>query len=290
MSRLLRLSILASVVLALAVLASPAMAQPPGGPGGGGRFGGGMMGGMMGGGMMGGGLGLLRNEQVQGELKLTEEQKTKLQEYGQELRDQVRERMANMGNFRDMSEEEREKLRKEGEKAAADIQKKLAEILTADQAKRLKQIEWQQLGPAALLQPEVAEAVGLSGEQKEQLATISREAQEKRMQLFQGARGGEQGDRRQQGQDMRQRFEEMREKGEQITQEFNQKSMAVLQPEQKGKLKELMGAPFELDRSQMFGGPGRGPGAQGGERGDRGAARGGDRGGDRPRRSQQRQQ
>lgn len=287
MSRLLRLSILASVVLALAVLASPAMAQPPGGAGGGGRFGGGMMGGMMGGGMMGGGLGLLRNEQVQGELKLTEEQKTKLQDLADKLRDQARERM---GDMRDLSDEQRrerfQQMMEEGQKRMEEARKSVEEILTADQAKRLKQIEWQQLGPAALLQPEVAEAVGLSGEQKEQLATISRDAQEKRMQLFQGARGGEQGDRRQQGQDMRQRFEEMREKGEQITQEFNKKSMAVLQPEQKGKLKELMGAPFELDRSQMFGGPGRGPGAQGGERGDRGAARGGDR----PRRSQQRQE
>ncbi len=287
MSRLLRLSILASVVLALAVLASPAMAQPPGGAGGGGRFGGGMMGGMMGGGMMGGGLGLLRIEQVQEELKLTEEQKTKLQDLADKLREQGGR--GQRGDFQNLSEEERrerfQQMMAEGQKRMEEARKSVEEILTADQAKRLKQIEWQQLGPAALLQPEVAEAVGLSGEQKEQLATVAREAGEKRMQLFQGARGGEQGDRRQQGQDMRQRFEEMREKGEQITQEFNKKSMAVLESEQKGKLKELMGTPFELDRSQMFGGPGRGPGAQGGDRGDRG-----DRGGDRPRRSQRNDQ
>ncbi len=258
----------------LSAIAVAANAQPPGGGGFRPR---GMPGGMFSGGMGGGGMGevfLLRSEQVQKELKLTDKQKEQLQKLAEDTRGDFRERFRGLEG---LSREEREKkleemreeMQKEAAKRAESMKKQLAEILDQDQLKRLRQIGLQQAGPAALMQPAVAEAVGLTEKQKEEIQEIQRKTQEKSQSLWQEARGGNREDRGAQ-------FEQLRQKSREIREEGEKQAMAVLKPEQKQKLGEMMGEPFELERPQ-FGRP------QGGDR-ERGEGDRPRRGGDRSRR------
>jgi Spy/CpxP family protein refolding chaperone len=200
-------------VLTMAVLI-PAMAQPPAGrPGGpfGGRFGGPML-----------MLGLLRNQQVQQELKLTDQQKQQLEQLGEQWREKMR-------GLRDLPPEER---RQKVEGMRAEVEKQLATTLNEQQMKRLKQIALQVEGYAALERPEVAEQVGLTKEQRQKIRDILRQANEKRREAFQQGQG-----------DRQAAFQRMRE----IRQWVDGEIEKLLTAEQKKKWQELVGAPFKFE-------------------------------------------
>jgi Spy/CpxP family protein refolding chaperone len=133
------LSVFALTVLGAMLVAVSAYAQPNegGAPGGRGR------------GMGGPGM-LLRSEQIQKELKLTDEQKEKVKALAAEPR----------GNRQDM-------------------EKKIAEILKPEQVERLKQIRLQMGGAAALANREVVKALGLSDDQVAKLKAIQDAARAK---------------------------------------------------------------------------------------------------------------
>ena len=204
---------MAVTVLTMAVLI-PAMAQPPAGrPGGpfGGRLGGPML-----------MLGLLRNQQVQQELKLTDQQKQQLEQLGEQWREKMR-------GLRDLPPEER---RQKGEGMRAEVEKQLATILNEQQMKRLKQIALQVEGYAALERPEIADQVGLTKEQRQKIRDILRQAGEKRREAFQQGQG-----------DRQAAFQRMRE----IRQWVDGEIEKLLKAEQKKKWQELVGAPFKFE-------------------------------------------
>ncbi len=188
-------------------------------------------------GLMGGmsGAMLLQSEQVQKELKITEAQKTKLQELSEKVRSEIRDLMSGMQN---LSQEERrkkfEEMQPEMEKRAETLRKEIATILNPKQVKRWRQIELQQQGATALLRPEVADTIGLTDEQKAKLKEINDGTAEKMRKLFE-ERGGDR-------QARSAKMQQLREEGE-------KQAMALLKPEQKQKLGEMMGEPFKLDRS-----------------------------------------
>lgn len=202
---------------------------------------------------MGGGMDaamLLRSEQVQKEINLTEEQRQAIEEYRAAQREGMR---GQWEGLRDASPEERreamEKMREQMAERAAKAREELAKILKPEQMKRLAQIRAQQEGVRVLLREEIQSLLGLTDTQKEQLSKIAEEAREKMQEMFQAARGEDAG----RGQ--------MREKMEQMRADIQAKSMAVLTQEQKEKLgKEVMGKPFELDRASLMG---RRPGGEG---------------------------
>lgn len=231
--------IFVSTFSAVLMLSMVAFGQPGGGPGGpGGR--GGRMGGMM----MGSGM-LLRQEAVQKELSLTDEQKTKLKEAVPEGRGPGG---GGGANFRDMSEEERAKAMEERAKQAAETEKKIAGILDEKQNARLKQIRLQITGARAIMNEEVAKELGITEEQ----TTKIREAMTALREEMQGGGGGGPG-----------AFAEMAEK-------MNAKLMEQLTDEQKAKYKEMLGEPFDVSQIQMGfgGGPGGGGGGRRGGRGN----------------------
>jgi Spy/CpxP family protein refolding chaperone len=161
---------------------------------------------------------LLNQKSVQEELKLTEDQVTKVKELSEKQRESFR-------GLRDLSQEERQKKVAESAKANA---KAVAEILKPEQLKRVKQITLQRRGAQALGDPEVAKTLNLTGEQKDKLKTIQDEVRQ--------ARGnGQRGDR----------SEEAQKKRAEARKATNEKLMGVLTAEQKTKLKELMGEPFK---------------------------------------------
>ena len=298
----------------LALLTLPALAQPPrgerggergerggergerggerggrGGFGGGGRGGerggrGGFGGGAMRGGAGGGaaaGIGLLMNDEIRKELDISDDQVTALKKLGENMRPKMPEGT----NIRDMEEEDRNalfaKMRKEMEEKAKEAEESLEEILMPSQIDRLEELRIQSQGVAALLSEKVAEELGLSKEQKEELKTtqetIRDEMRSKMSEMFRG--GSFDGDPR-----------EMIEK---LRKESDEKVLAVLDDDQKKKFEEMKGEPFDMAKLRSsgrggpgggrggFGGGGRGgPGGQGGfgGRGGRGGP-GGGRGG-----------
>ena len=226
----------------------------------GGRGFGGGFGGPGRGGFEVGRLDLVRVEPVQEELGLVEEQLTKVSD----LRDELRgdrggrsERGGERPNFRDMTDEEREEFmaqrQKEAAERSAQEKEKLGEILMPHQSQRLEEIFLQVRGPAALLDPTVAEAVGLTEDDQEELRETIQEAregmQEEMRELF------EAGDREQ----IRAKMTEMQKKVE-------EEALAVLSDEQKQKFTELKGEKFDLPPGALGGGRG-GEGRRGGREG-----------------------
>jgi hypothetical protein len=215
------------LVLGVAVLlAGPTPAQQRrGGPGG---FGPGAM---------------LQNPDVQKELKISDEQKEKIQAASKKVNDKYADDRAKL---RDAPQEERfEKMRELNQKVSADLDKELADILKPEQIKRYKQLQVQQRGLQAFNDPEVQKALKLTDDQKDKLKTIGEDARKEMAGL-------------------REEFQSNREgamkKMTMIRKESMDKAISVLSDEQKTAWKDMTGAPFEF---RFPGGGRRGGGGQG---------------------------
>lgn len=279
------------VLSAMVVLlgASLAAAQQPGGRGRGMRFRGFGMGGGLNNPLM-----LVNNEVVQKELDLVPDQTSQLQQLPQGLFQDVQAEMQKAGidfaRLRELSQEERQKAMEQMQTISQEVEKKyrakLAEILLPPQMQRLKQIVWQLDVPAALQDPEVVEALALTDQQKQTIASITEEYQQKIEELmprFQGpgGRGGPggrrnrenpqdaqaralgssnaflvlvqaqgQGNQQPGGRDGGQFGEQMRrirEQMQQLQKERDAKLLEVLTAEQRGKWQSLLGEPVDVE-------------------------------------------
>jgi hypothetical protein len=239
-------------IAALAIVvaaAEVAEAQREGGRRGGGRGGFGR-----GGGFNLSAVDLAAAEEVQAALNLTDEQKQKVEEIEDQLREDRRDlfQQGGGGDFRAM-QEEREKLNQE---AAA----KLAEVLDETQQKRLMGIRIQVNGASSLFEEEVAKELAITEDQKSTLADIqdsNREAAREAFQDFQDLSREERNAK----------FQELRTEGD-------KKLLAALTSDQQAQFKALQGDPVEIDMSQFrrgFGGRGDGRGRRDRDRDNDGA-------------------
>ncbi|MEM1303296.1 MAG: hypothetical protein AAGG46_00280 [Planctomycetota bacterium] len=188
-----------------------------------------------------GGLGrLLMSEEVRQEIELVEEQEAELQAMQQEIREEMRERMQSVfAGMRDLSREERrermEGVRAEVELIRDDVEQRIGSVLMPHQLERLQQIELQQRlrsgGSRALMRGRVAEELGITPEQQEEMRAKASEVQAT----------------------LQQKIDELRR-------EAREEVLAVLTPEQRSRLEELTGPQFDMPRGE---GRGRGgPGAR----------------------------
>lgn len=250
-----RLFALALTGLLLGALAAPASARPPGpppeGPGG--------PGGPRGPAGMGM---LLRMPEVQEELALTDEQLMQLRELGEEMRERFRGRMegrrgGRRGGPNGPPEERRRGPRAEGERpprerpergdgdfrgkmrermqeARAEVEGRLAEVLSTEQMTRLKQLgvqhQLQRGGPRALMHGEVSDALQLSEDQRGELRDQAHEVRE----------------------EMATKIRELRKAG-------NEQLLNVLTTEQRATLDGMAGEPFDFPPPAMRGPRGEGP-------------------------------
>jgi Spy/CpxP family protein refolding chaperone len=205
-----------ALVTTLALTGS-AMAQR--GPGGGFGFGPGR----------GGGARMLGIPEVQAELKLTDDQKTKVNA----LMEAMRGQRGQFGQGQDLSPEERQKLFAQ---RRAEENQKVNAILNADQQKRYRQIRLQQQGISAVAEKEVADELKLTADQRSKIQTIQQEQMQSMRSLFQGA-GGD--------------FQSLRPKMEAMRKETDEKIAALLTDDQKKSWKEMLGAPFTLPSAQL---------------------------------------
>lgn len=210
--RSLRNSLLA--VSAATLLAIPAFAQPPGG---GGR------GGMMQMGRMGAAQ-LIGNPGVQEELKFDDKLKEKVKEFVAKSREA-------MAGLRDLSPEERmEKMQEVMKTQTEAAEKFVKEHLSADQAKRLKQIVLQSAGMGAFAMEDVVKQLKLTDEQKEKIKGLGEDLRNDMRELRQG------------GGDPQDNMTKMRQLGK----EYFGKAAATLTDEQKKVWAEMTGKPFEV--------------------------------------------
>ncbi len=208
--------------LVLLVLATPLVAQQ--------RRPGGMFGG-------GGVAGLLNNKGVQEELKLSDEQKTK-------LTDAVKDTFAKYKE--DLSAARKDKNREKTEQLTkamnADLNKVAAGTLKPEQLKRLHQIEiWAALQRGnleVLTQERIQKALKLTDKQKDMIKETSETLNKDRREAFQNA-----------GMDREKMQEAMKKIGEK-SKSAVEKFLGGLSPDQKSAFKALTGEKFEVKFEQ----------------------------------------
>jgi len=176
-------------------------------------------------------------EKVQDALKLSDEQKTKIEKINGESRKAMRDAL-------DGGRPDPEKMKKMRD-AETD---KLKEVLNADQQKRLMGIFIQVMGASAVMDPAVGKEIDLTDEQKDKLHEAMGPPPEGRE--GRDAKGG--------GESFRDRRAKM-----------EKEVMAVLTSEQKKKLDSLKGEKVDIDMSALRG-QGGGREGRGRDRGNRG--------------------
>jgi len=150
---------------------------------------------------------------------LTEEQKEKFAKYQEKVQ-----------SLKDVPEDKLEDKVREAFKDDLETQaKEVEKILKPEQLARLKQIARQQGGPAAYLKAENVKDLSITDEQKTKLKSINTELDKDRQELFRSGFGAE-----------------TREKMENLAKEANEKATAVLTDEQKSKWKTLVGEPYTV--------------------------------------------
>ena len=171
-------------------------------------------------------------EQVQNELKLSDEQKTKAGEIADQFRKDRRD-LFQQG----FSEETRQKM----EQLNHDSTVKVLEILDDAQRVRLTGIYVQVNGVRALNEPVITKALNFTEEQNKKLAEVN----EANREAFRSVFGDSDGQSR----------EERQAKFAKLADEGEQKMMDVLTPEQKQQFEQLKGEPIDVDTSSLR--PGR---------------------------------
>jgi Spy/CpxP family protein refolding chaperone len=159
------------------------------------------------------GFGLLRVEAVQRNLHLTDEQKVQILALGVEMRD-------NRGN----------------------IGKKIAEILTAEQLKRFKQIRLQVEGVAAINSHEVAMKLGLTKEQRKSLKALQDQIGAQVQEAAAELKGLTTDERRR-------KIPEFLAKVEEIRKTTNEQAMEVLTTSQRKDFQEMQGEKIDFGAS-----------------------------------------
>ena len=202
-------------------------------------------GGFGGGGAVGGLTTIAANEAVQKDLGASADVSAKLvglrDEYRALAQKEYQAAGINAQDFQNITPEQRQKMTAISTKLNEEFTPKIKEVVSADQFKRLKQIQIQVLGSTALTNADVAAALNLTDEQKKKISEVQAEFARKQRELFTG------------GGDAQERFGKMRE----LNTERDNKAMTALNAEQKEKLNTLKGNAFDV--SQLgFGGGRRG--------------------------------
>jgi len=198
--------------------------------------------GFRGGGMMMGGGGNatfnLRRNDVKEDLKLTDDQKAKLQEIQDGMRQKFMDAFQAAGDDQAARTKAMTTLMKE-------VTDQINKILTDDQQKRLKEISIQLGGNAVVMQPDIQKDLGFTDDQKAKIKDLGDRQQAANREVFQKMQNGE---------ITREDIPEIMKKNTKV---LNDEIDKILTQAQKDKLKSMAGKPF-VQTDQPGGGPGGG--------------------------------
>jgi exonuclease VII large subunit len=168
-------------------------------------------------------LGPFANPDVQKELKLSEEQISKLKDAINKFLEKHRDDFAKLQK---MSPDEQQKkmmaINEEHNKAVAGV-------LDAKQWKRYKQFQWQMDPIGSLQDPDLQKELRLSDEQKKKIDSVFKDANKKVQEMMKSG-------------------ERSPEKLQAVLKDVEKKANDVLTGEQQKNLKELKGPPFQFSR------------------------------------------
>lgn len=188
----------------------------------------------------------LTNEELQKDLKITDDQKKSLKEVMDKAADLAKKR-ADAGN--DMAK--RQELQKEAMALAESAKTATDKAFTDDQKKRLKQIEVQQMGLRAFTNEDVVKAMKFTDDQKAKLKTLGEDFQKANGDLMKefGLGGG--------GRPMidPDKRAEYNKKAAALMTETMDKAKKELTDDQKKAWADLTGAAFDLTKLQQGGRP-----------------------------------
>jgi hypothetical protein len=184
---------------------------------------------------------LLMIEEVQKELGLEGDTFDAAMEYAEDAQAKMREEMQMIRDQGLDDAETRAEISSLSEQMLAQDGEALAKILSADQMKRLKQLLLQQQGAAGATSKEVAEAIGLSEDErvalKSKIDELNAESMEKMREIFQN--GGDRDEFQKAMADSRKRVEEI--------------VLEVLTDDQEKKFVELKGVEFKFPEPDVGG-------------------------------------
>jgi len=204
------------VVCAALILASAAMAQGGGGRGQGRRgFGGNDF------------ASLLGRSDVQAELKLTDDEKTKLKDASDKINAERQGMFQPGGDMQAMMAEMQKKM--------PEWDKSVLGVLTEDQTKRAKGLFLQRGGNAALMNATIQKDLGFTDGQKAKLKDLQEKSMAAMMGLFQKMRDGEM------------TREEMQAARQTNDKTMNDEIGKILTDTQKAKIKDMSGTTFKFE-------------------------------------------
>lgn len=214
-----------------------------------------------GGGGFGGPMFLVNNKAVQEDLKMTEEQTTKLREWQMEFFPKIGEIYKDKGiefgkGFgKEQSDEDRAKFAEAQAEVNKVAYKEIGDVLKKEQIERLKQIDRQQMGVNAFTNAEVVEALKLTDSQKTSVKGISGDFATERREIITEANKDRKGKGGKGGFGL---DPETQKKLTKVQNEAVGKIVDLLDDNQKKTWKELVGAEFDLTKLQGgFGGFGK---------------------------------
>ena len=188
-------------------------------------FGQGFRGGMMGGPGGGNPTMMLMRDDVKNDLKLTDDQKSKLQE----VQDNTRQQMMDLFQGGGGPGGDREAMRKAMEPIMKKATDEINKILTADQQKRLKEIWIQVTGNMVVMNADIQKELGITAEQKTKVDVLNKRQQAANQSIMQKVRDGE---------IQREDLQDIFKKNQKVMGEEIDK---ILTQEQKDKIKALGG-------------------------------------------------
>lgn len=178
---------------------------------------------------------MLRQDAIQTELGVNDEQKKSLGDLAMEMQQKALEIFSGL---QDLSPEEQKEQMPEVMKMIEDegkaIGEKVDKILDEKQQGRLRELSLQSRGATALEDDEVIKALKITDEQKQKLADIREEGNKAMQEAIEGLRGGG-GD---QGQ--------IREKLGKLRKDLSDKALAVLSADQRAQFDKMQGVEFKF--------------------------------------------
>ena len=190
---------------------------------------------------------VLSNKDLQEELKVTDEQKVKFKGVTEKQTAAFKKTMEafkDAGGDKDKLKELRESGQKDGEKLNEEIKKVVEETLTSDQKKRLAQIDLQAKGMRAFSDEKIAKDLSITDSQSSKIKGVMEEYTKDTKDLgFGGGKGGFD----------KEKAAENAKKREKLSKAAFADIEDALTADQKGKWKEMVGAPFDTAKLRQGG-------------------------------------
>lgn len=186
-------------------------------------------------------IGLLQRSDVQTELKLSDDQKSKL-EAMRPARGQGGNRGGGNGGGGNGGGGGGQRPAQDPEamaKAVAEREKTTLEVLSPEQTKRLLELYIQRVGSRAMIRADVQEALKINSTQKEKIAELQKNQRDANQAVMEKVRNGE---------IERTAVADIQKKNDSILQDELNK---ILTADQREKLKSMGGAPFKFDADSV---------------------------------------